>query len=62
MDLAVVYILGVLLVFMVLAIITTAKGLRVYDICLQWGLIWFVIPLLLIVFVAAVIALWMEGE
>lgn len=62
MNVAAVYLVGVLITFTILAIIITIGGMSTYNLCLQWALIWFVIPVLVIIFVAAVIVLLTEND
>lgn len=62
MNLAAVYIIGVLITFTILALIIRAGDMTEYSLCLQWALIWFVIPVFAIIFVAAVIMLATEDD
>lgn len=62
MNVAAVYVLGVLITFIILTVIISLGGMNTYDLCLQWSLIWFAIPIFAIIFVAAVIVLLTEND
>lgn len=60
MNIVAIYILGVLVTFAVLAIAVKIGGMSNYSLCLQWAVIWFLIPLLAIIFIGCMILLAIE--
>ena len=60
MNIVAIYILGVLVTFAVLAIVVKIGGMNNYYLCLQWAVIWFLIPLLAIIFIGCMILLAIE--